>query len=188
MKSKMKSIICTSLAILLLTPNIATVSAATDTSSTQTGRWMTGEYHTHTIQSSDASESFMTVENVLNAAFREDLDQMPAETMTSLTYGEPFDFLVLTDHLRNSPRDPEGNEKKTARWEAIQDQMDAMNELQAAGKYTGKILYPGFEWDMMGLDHGSVAIIDSNSDEVPIDAIHQFEWLYSYDTSAEMIA
>lgn len=186
MKSKMKSIICTSLAILLLAPNIATVSAATDTSYTQTGRWMTGEYHTHTIQSSDASESFMTVENVLNAAFREDLDQMPAETMTSLTYGEPFDFLVLTDHLRNSPRDPEGNEKKTARWEAIQDQMDTMNELQAAGKYTGKILYPGFEWDMMGLDHGSVAIIDSNSDEVPINALHQFEWLYSYDTSADM--
>ena len=186
MKHKMKSLVCSSLAVLMLTQNMTTVSAATDTIATQTGKWMTGEYHTHTIQSSDASESFMTVENVLNAAFREDLDQMPAETMTSLKYGEPFDFLVLTDHLRNSPRDPEGNEKKTARWEAIQDQLVTMNELQTSGKYTDKILYPGFEWDMMGLDHGSVAIIDSNSDEVPIDAIHQFEWLYSYDTSADM--
>lgn len=147
---------------------------------------MTGEYHTHTVQSSDASESFMTLENVLNGAFREDLDLMPSETVTSLTYGDPFDFLVLTDHLRNSPRDPEGNDKKTARWEAIKDQQEKLTALQAAGKYAGKIIYPGFEWDMMGLDHGSVGIIDSNSVEVPIDAIHQFEWLYSYDTSAEM--
>ena len=38
---------------------------------------------------------------------------------------------------------------------------------------------------MMGLDHASVGIVGSNSDAVPIDAIHQFEWLYSYDTTAD---
>ena len=38
---------------------------------------------------------------------------------------------------------------------------------------------------MMGLDHASVAIMDSKSNSVPIDAIHEFEWKYSYDTSAD---
>jgi hypothetical protein len=38
---------------------------------------------------------------------------------------------------------------------------------------------------MMGLDHASVGIVDSKSDAVPIDAIHQFEYLYSYDTSSD---
>lgn len=44
---------------------------------------------------------------------------MPQEIIASLTYGSPFDYLVVTDHLRSSPRDPEGNKKPTARWEAI---------------------------------------------------------------------
>ncbi|WP_068613208.1 S-layer homology domain-containing protein [Paenibacillus tuaregi] len=184
MNSKLKSFICTSFTFLILTQSAATVSAAESIPSTNsTGKWMSGEYHTHTIQSSDASESFMKLENVLDAAFREDLDKKPAETVTSLTYGNPFDFLMLADHLRDSPRDPDGNDKKTARWEAIKDQQDKLKALQAAGKYLGKFIYSGFEWDMMGLDHGSVGIIDSKSDEVPIEAIHQFEWLYSYDTT-----
>ena len=72
-----------------------------------------------------------------------------------MTYGDPFDFLVLTDHLRNSPRDPDGNDKPTARWEAIQDQQAKIDELKASGKYAGKLIYPGFEWDMMGLDYAS---------------------------------
>ncbi|MBB3067854.1 hypothetical protein FHS14_000830 [Paenibacillus baekrokdamisoli] len=171
----------------MLAQSAATVSAAENTpSSNLTGKWMSGEYHTHTIQSSDASESFMKLENVLDAAFREDLGNKPAETVTSLTYGDPFDFIVLSDHLRNSPRDPDGRDKPTARWEAIKDQLDKFTSLQDAGKYKGKSIYSGFEWDMMGLDHGSVGIIDSESNKVPIEAIHQFEWLYSYDTTPGM--
>jgi S-layer homology domain len=92
---------------------------------------------------------------------------------------------MLTDHLRNSPRDPDGNAKPTARSEAMRDQQAKLEQLQASGKYTNKIIYPGFEWDMMGLDHASVAIVDSNSDAVPVEAIHQFEWLYSYDTNKD---
>ncbi|MEC0090456.1 S-layer homology domain-containing protein [Paenibacillus macquariensis] len=185
MNSKLKSLICTSFAFCMLAQSTAmTVSATENNPSTNsTGRWMSGEYHTHTIQSADASESFMKLENVLDAAFREDLDKKPAETITSLTYGNPFDYIVLSDHLRNSPRDPDGNEKPTARWEAIKEQQDKLSALQATGKYAGKSIYSGFEWDMMGLDHGAVGIIDSDSDAVPIDAIHQFEWLYSYDTA-----
>ncbi|BBI31220.1 S-layer homology domain-containing protein [Cohnella abietis] len=187
MNSKLKSFIGTSFAFLMLAQSATTVTAAENTPSANSpGRWMSGEYHAHTIQSGDASESFMKLENVLDAAFREDLDKKPAETITSLSYGNPFDFIVLSDHLRDSPRDPDGNNKGTARWEAIKDQQDKLAALQAAGKYKGKSIYSGFEWDMMGLDHGSVGIIDSKSNEVPIDAIHQFEWLYSYDTNPGM--
>ena len=185
MKSKLKSLICGSIAVLTLSQGMMTVSAESKTPNMDAGKWMSGEYHAHTVQSSDASEPYMKLENVLNAAFRENINQMPTESVAKLTYGEPFDFIVLTDHLRNSPRDPDGNDKPTARWEAIQDQLAKINALQASGKYAGKLIYPGFEWDMMGLDHASVGIIDSKSNAVPIDAIHQFEWLYSYDTSAD---
>ncbi|GFZ87299.1 hypothetical protein GCM10008018_36910 [Paenibacillus marchantiophytorum] len=187
MNSKLKPFICTSFAFLTLAQSLVTASAADNTpSANSTGRWMSGEYHTHTVQSADASESFMKLENVLDAAFREDLDKKSAESVTSLTYGNPFDYIALADHLRDSPRDPDGNNKATARWEAIKDQQDKLKALQAAGKYKGKLIFSGFEWDMMGLDHGSVGIIDSNSNEVPVDAIHQFEWLYSYDTTPGM--
>jgi len=186
MKRKLKSFICSSAVVLVLTQGMMTVSAKSTDSQKDTGRWMSGDYHIHTIQSSDASEPFMKLENILNAAFREDINQMPAETVVKVKYGESLDYVMLTDHLRNSPRDPDGNEKPTARFEAMQDQLEKIRSLQAAGKYTGKIIYPGFEWDMMDLDHGSVAIIDSNSNNVPFDAIRQFEWLYSYDTSTDM--
>ena len=187
MNSKLKSLICTSFAFCMLAQSMATVSAT--------------ETHLPPIQQEDGClvstiptpynrqmhpNLFMKLENVLDAAFREDLDNKPVETVTSLTYGNPFDFIVLSDHLRDSPRDPDGNSKPTARWEAIKEQQDKLAALQANGKYAGKFIYSGFEWDMMGLDHGSVGIIDSKNNEVPIDAIHQFEWLYSYDTTPGM--
>ena len=77
MKSKLKSFICGSLAVLALSQSVMTVSAAPNKHKGDDGRWMTGEYHVHTVQSNDASESFMKLENVLNAAFRENLNQLP---------------------------------------------------------------------------------------------------------------
>ena len=149
------------------------------------GKWMTGEYHSHTLQSNDASESYMTVENALNAAFREDLDEMPdAAKVDNIQYGTPFDYFMLADHLRNSPRNPDGTVNETARWSAIGAQQREIEKLQIQGKYDGKIIYSGFEWDMMALDHASVALIDENG-EVPFQGIRAFEWLYSYDTSAD---
>ncbi len=186
MKSKLKSLICGSIALFTLSQSMMTVSAAPNNHNRESGKWMSGEFHVHTVQSSDASEPYMKLENVLNAAFRENIDQMPTEAVAKLPYGKPFDFIMLSDHFRNSPRDPDGNDKPTARWDAIQDQLAKINTLQTAGKYAGKLIYPGFEWDMMGLDHASVGIINSKSNAVPIEAIHQFEWLYSYDTSADM--
>lgn len=181
LKKIVKPLISGTLAALFLMPTTA-VSAAPKS---KDGQWMTGEYHTHTTQSNDVAEPYVILENVLNAAFREDLDQLPPEADPNLPYGEPFDFIMLSDHLRDSPRDPDGKEKATARWEAIEAQMKKVEVLQESGKYKDKMIYAGFEWDMMGLDHASVAIIDSENDQVPVEAIHQFEWLYSYDTNTE---
>src|SRR3954447_23174755 len=103
MKSKFKSFICGSIAVLTLSQSIMTVSAESQNPNREDGRWMSGEYHVHTVQSSDASEPSMKLENVLNAAFREDIDKLPTESVARLNYGDPFDFIVLTDHLRNSP-------------------------------------------------------------------------------------
>ena len=168
----------------ILSSGIPSASAAE-----QDGKWMTGEYHNHVGQSSDAAVDYMTVENHLNVAFREDMDnllQMKGARVDNINYGQAFDYLMIADHLRNSPRDPEFNEKLTARWQAIEDQQNKIKELQAQGKYKDKIIYSGFEWDMMALDHASVALIDSESNQVPIDGIHEFEWLYSYDSSDDM--
>ncbi|MGG1635626.1 S-layer homology domain-containing protein [Paenibacillus sp. NRS-1760] len=184
MNSKFKSLIFTSAAFLVLTQGVATVSAAEiTTSANTTGKWMSGELHVHTVQSADASEQYVEMKNILDAAFRENLNDFPSAAGISLKYGNPFDFVMLSDHLRDSPRDPEGKAKLTARWEAIKDQQDKITQLKNAGKYKDKLIYSGFEWDMMGLDHGSVGIIDSKSNEVPIEGIHEFEWLYSYDTA-----
>ena len=46
------------------------------------GRWMSGEYHVHTVQSNDASEPSMKLENVLNAAFRENIDKLPTGSVS----------------------------------------------------------------------------------------------------------
>ncbi|UPQ86615.1 LPXTG cell wall anchor domain-containing protein [Ignavigranum ruoffiae] len=152
-------------------------------------RIVTGEFHNHTNQSNDASEKYMTLENVLNAGFREDLDQLPEEAYPNLDYGQAFDYYMSQDHFRKSPRningDPlvkDGNGYEKPTWKTIQSQIDKYNELKAQGKYSGKIYYPGFEWDLFGLDHVTVGIIEDSTNRVPLDAIRHFEWLYSYDT------
>ncbi len=149
-------------------------------------RVITGEFHNHTNQSSDASESYMSLENLLDAAFHEDLDQLPEEGRAFVEEGKPFDYFMTEDHLRKSPRDINGNEIPVQpTWKTIQEQIKKFNELKAQGKYEGKIYYPGFEWDMFGLDHVTVALIEDGTNRVPLEGIRQFEWLYSYDTPTE---
>lgn len=181
-------LLCTMVAGILPVVHAADVTIVNNLEDAGEGRWMSGEYHCHTTQSNDAGETYASVENVLNAAFREDLDdldEVPDIALPTLTYGDAFDYLVLSDHLRNSPRNPDGTSNAMTCWEGIQKQLEKIEELQNEGKYSGKIIYSGFEWDMMALDHAAVAIIDSDSDEVPVDAIHEFEWLYSYSTSTD---
>ena len=70
------------------------------------GQWMTGEYHTHTGQSKDATSAFMSLNNVLAAAFRnKDVLQDEANSAArfdNIRNGDAFDFLGLADHLRQS--------------------------------------------------------------------------------------
>ncbi len=177
-----KNIIIMSTILASMTSSLTMVKA----SDLSTGKWMTGEYHLHTIQSNDASEQFMNIENLLNVAFREDMDTLSRETKTdNIKYGGSFDYIMFADHLRNSPRSVYGEEELTARWEAIYNQQKEIENLKKQGKYEDKIVYSGFEWDMMGLDHASVAIIGEDS-QVPYEGIHQFEWLFSYDTKDEV--
>ena len=149
------------------------------------GKWMTGEYHTHTGQSKDATEGFMSLENVLGAAFRDGEvlsgNANSATKTDNIQYGEAFDYLMLADHLRNSYNGTDENSGRAYNvpfYEALETQLREMSKLLYQGKYTDKILYSGFEWDMPGLDHASVAILDGTG-EVPTEAVHQFEWLYA---------
>ncbi|WP_291652768.1 immunoglobulin-like domain-containing protein [Clostridium sp.] len=138
------------------------------------GRWMTGEYHVHTVQSNDVSEKDVNIKNILDTGFNK--------------YG--YDWLMFADHLRMSPReingepvfDSNGEESKEARYKAIEKQLEEIKKLKEEGKYTDKIIYTGFEWDMLGYDHASVGIIEGDK-EVPIDAIKEFEYLFSKDTN-----
>ncbi|MBG9986881.1 LPXTG cell wall anchor domain-containing protein [Facklamia sp. DSM 111018] len=159
----------------------------TDDSIPTDERTVTGEFHSHTNQSGDASEPYMVLENVLDAAFHENVDQLPEEGKAYLEEGEAFDYYMTADHLRKSPRDVNGEEvDPQPTWKTIRDDVNEFIRLQEEeGKYKGKIYYPGFEWDMFGLDHATVAIVEDGSNRVPIEAYRHFEWLYAYDTPTE---
>ncbi len=165
---------------------------AREEQATQTeGQWMTGEYHTHTGQSKDATSAFMSLTNVLAAAFHnEDVLQDEANSAArfdNIQYGDAFDFLGLADHLRQSYNgvDGQGNGKyNTAFYVAVQTQIRELEKLQVKGEYTDKLLNTGFEWDMPGLDHASVGILDENG-ETSVSGIHAFEWLYASQGSGD---
>lgn len=134
----------------------------------QSGRWMSGEYHIHTIQSNDVSEQDVVIENILDEAF----------------ITNKYDWITLADHMRMAPRDINGNTlpgNGIARYKAIEEQLEKIEELKAEGNYLGKIIYSGFEWDMLGLDHASIGIIEDGN-TVPIDGIKDFEYLFSKET------
>lgn len=146
------------------------------------GKWLSGEYHTHTNQSNDTQVSESSVENMLDIAFREG-NYTSISGASNITNGTGLDFIALCDHFRKSIADADGNfyasSKYMPRYIGIEQQIKKFDQLLAQGKYTDKILFSGFEWDAPGLDHMSVGIIDSDSEEIPTDAIHEFEWLYA---------
>ncbi|WP_084165547.1 S-layer homology domain-containing protein [Paenibacillus massiliensis] len=128
------------------------------------GKWVTGEYHIHTTQSDDAQGK---LQDVLDAAFEQN----------------GLDWVALSEHLRMSGRDEDGNtlgspipvSKGIALYQAPK-----IKELQDAGKYAGKTIFSGFEWDMPTYDHVSVGIItDDPGSPAALKAINQFEYLFS---------
>lgn len=127
-----------------------------------TGKWMAGEYHAHTYVSDDAQQS---VQTVLDQAFE--------------TYG--MDWMNLSDHLRTSKRDEEGNSLPSpiSFTDAVNKyQVNIINKLKDAGKYKDKIIFSGFEWDMPTYDHVGAGIL-ADSEESSLKATSLFEYLYT---------
>ncbi|AKV03698.1 Histidinol phosphatase [Labilithrix luteola] len=130
-----------------------------------TGRWTTGDLHAHTFQSDDAQVSLQAL---LDLAFTK--------------YG--LDWMTVSNHLRLEGRDntgvsyPGGSipfSKGMANYEApfIKAQLDA-------GKYSGKVIFSGFEWDIPTHDHGGIGILgDVPMSATSLKAVNQFEYLFT---------
>lgn len=175
-KRNIRSFLTSSLAVMLLGQNLALPSAYGASAEAlpqqpeplapaSAGKWMTGEYHAHTYESNDAQES---LKNVLDTAF---------ETNN-------LDWLALADHLRVSDRDDEGVAIPGGSIAMSQGiaayQTPVIKQLQGDGKYAGKIIFSGFEWDMPQYDHAAVGIVtDEPGSAAALKAINQFEYLFT---------
>ena len=135
------------------------------------GKWMTGEFHAHTFQSNDAQSS---LQSVLDGAFNK--------------YG--MDYLALANHLRPSGFDDEGHSLpgKNIPFQqgAMEYEVPKTNQLQNEGKYAGKTIFSGFEWDAPGHDHVAVGIMtDEPNSEKALKAAYQFEYMFSPRTTVD---
>ncbi|MFU1798572.1 S-layer homology domain-containing protein [Paenibacillus azoreducens] len=130
-----------------------------------TGRWMSGEFHVHTFQSDDAQTS---LKDVLDHAFDK--------------YG--FDWIATANHLRSSKRDDKGNDIPGGPIPfskgAMEYEVPEIKKLQEQGKYAGKTIFSGFEWDMPSHEHVSIGILgDEPNSEAMLKAANQFEYLFT---------
>ncbi|WP_205516237.1 S-layer homology domain-containing protein [Paenibacillus sp. SYP-B3998] len=130
-----------------------------------TGKWMTGEFHAHTYESDDAQSR---LEDVLDNAFT--------------TYG--LDWIATANHLRSSKRDDEGVDVPGGpipfSQGAINYEVPKIKALQAAGKYAGKTIFSGFEWDIPTHDHAAIGILTDNPGSTEaLKAVNQFEYLFT---------
>ncbi|MEC0227826.1 S-layer homology domain-containing protein [Paenibacillus alba] len=129
------------------------------------GKWMTGEFHAHTFESDDAQSS---LESVLDNAFDK--------------YG--LDWIATANHLRSSKRDDEGVDVPGGpipfSQGAINYEVPKIKALQAAGKYEGKTIFSGFEWDIPKHDHAAIGILtDTPGSAEALKAANQFEYLFT---------
>ncbi len=130
-----------------------------------TGQWMSGEFHVHTYESDDAQ---ISLEDALDHAFD--------------TYG--FDWIATANHLRSSKRDDTGVDIPGGPIPfskgAMEYEVPKIKQLQAQGKYAGKTIFSGFEWDMPSHEHVSVGILgDQPNSEATLRAANQFEYLFT---------
>ena len=148
-------------------PAAITYAAAGDNTSQQHScRLMAnGDLHVHTFESDDAQNS---LENVLDAGLTQ--------------YG--LDWIALTDHLRLSKRDHNGNEIPGGSIPMSvgmnEYQVPQIKALQEQGKYAGKTIFSGFEWDMPTHEHVGVGILtdEPNSTEA-LEAAKEFEYRFT---------
>ena len=129
MLKRFKSITILALSVTILGQGVSSVVYAKEKNEEQPiGHWMKGEYHAHTTQSDDAQQS-QTVQLLLDKAFD--------------TYS--MDWIAISDHLRMSSRDAEGNTVPDGPIPLSQGlaqyQIPKIKELQEAGKYKNKIIF-----------------------------------------------
>ena len=186
MNKNKKFVVALSLATIMLMQNTMPLLAKNN----EEGKWMSGEYHTHTTQSKDAGEKITTTEHILDVAFKEadftseswsQAATWELPTQTTDADGAAFDYLVLANHLRPSFRNPDGKTQDLAFYQGLQQEIDKVKALQEEGKYEDKLIFSGFEWDMLGLDHAAVGIIAPNEEQM-IEGIKEFEYRYSKET------
>nr|WP_154896160.1 S-layer homology domain-containing protein [Paenibacillus xylanexedens] len=148
-------------------PSAITYAAAGDNTpvNSSAGSWQTGDLHVHTFESDDAQNS---LENVLDAGLTQ--------------YG--LDWIALTDHLRLSKRDHNGIEIPGGSIPMSlgmnEYQVPQIKALQEQGKYEGKTIFSGFEWDMPTHEHVGVGILtdEPNSTEA-LEAAKEFEYRFT---------
>lgn len=186
MNKNKKFVVALSLATIMLMQNTMPLLAKNN----EEGKWMSGEYHTHTTQSKDAGEKITTTEHILDVAFKEadftseswsQAATWELPTQTTDADGAAFDYLVLANHLRPSFRNPDGKTQELAFYQGLQQEINKVKALQEEGKYEDKLIFSGFEWDMLGLDHAAVGIIAPNEEQM-IEGIKEFEYRYSKET------
>lgn len=141
----------------------------------ESGAWTAGDLHVHTYQSNDAQIGLASV---------------LADGLTK--YG--LDWLAVSNHLRLSARDAEGNTLPggsiaMSRGMALYE-VAYIKAQQAAGNYSDKTIFSSFEWDMPTHDHVNVGIgyLSPLSDE-SLAAVAEFEYRFTnrgaqyFDTS-----
>lgn len=92
--------------------------------------------------------------------------------------------MAISDHLRPSSRDDEGNTIPGGPIPLskgiIQYQAPKINQLQEAGKYKDKIIFTGFEWDMPTYEHVGIGILTDNPKSAEsLKVSSQFEYLFT---------
>ena len=103
-----------------------------------------------------------------------------------------MDYLALANHLRPSGRDDEGHSYPGGDVPFLQSAIDyevpKTNQLQNEGKYAGKTIFSGFEWDAPGHDHVAVGIMtDEPNSEKSLKAAYQFEYMFSHKNSSQLV-
>jgi hypothetical protein len=130
------------------------------------GRWLAGDLHTHTTQSPDTDVT-QTLDKVLGKAFT--------------TYG--LDWMAISDHLRLSARDENGTALPASIPLSVgvqRYQIPHVQALQAAGKYSDKLIFSGFEWDMPTHDHIGIGLFEGgDKPATSIKGMKEFEYLFT---------
>ncbi|MCD9025216.1 S-layer protein [Cohnella silvisoli] len=167
MTHKLKLLTILSLSLSILSQGLPTSAKEADSKNKPetAGKWLKGEYHAHTFQSDDAQQS---LKSVLDNAFNK--------------YG--MDWMAVSDHLRTSSRDDEGNTIPGGSIPLSQGIIDyqapKIKQLQDAGNYKNKIIFTGFEWDMPTYEHVGVGILtDKLGTAEGLKVSNQFEYLFT---------